>query len=165
MSTFIHTLRSSLLLLVSLAFAASISTVRADTVAAAPSVAPSSARADGALPAAQFTRDQLIAVLTRAVASHFNFEGELQLELLRAWSAPAKAAALWELNVIEYPAIASSSMMFRCQLVGDAAPVLETTFVVRAQLWRDAWSTRQPLTVGGSFDVAQLEARRVDVLR
>lgn len=115
--------------------------------------------------ASTFTREQLIAALTRALTSHFNFEGDLQLELIRPWTPPARAAAAWVLTVVEFPAVPSASMMLRCRVLADAETVADTTFVVRAQLWRDAWTTRQPLTAGAAFDVSLLEARRVDLLR
>ena len=166
MTTFSHTLRLSLATIVSLTFVATLSLVRADTVAAV-STTPAAATARAETPAtpAAYTREQLLAAMTRAVSSHFNFEGDLHLELLRAWTPPVKTAAVWELTVQEFPAMPSTSMMLRCQLIGDGASVLDTTFVVRAQLWRDSWSTRQPLTVGAPFDATVLEARRVDVLR
>lgn len=116
-------------------------------------------------PAAPFTPDQLIASLTRSLAAHFNFDGELQVELIRAWTPPARAAKAWDVAILEYPPVPSSSMMVRCRLLADAAPVGETTLVVRAQLWRDVWATRQPVTVGTAFDASFLETRRVDVLR
>jgi flagella basal body P-ring formation protein FlgA len=50
-------------------------------------------------------------------------------------------------------------------VVGDALPAGETTFVLRASLWRDAWATRQPLTIGETFSVSSLETRRIDLLR
>ena len=153
-------------LLAALIAGATLCGVRADTLAptAAVTVAKA-ATADASATPSPFSREQLLATLTRAVAAHFNFEGDLQLELLRAWTPPAKTAVSWDLNVQEFPALPASSMMFRCQLVGDGVPVLDTTFVVRAQLWRDSWSTRQPLVVGTAFDATQLEARRVDVMR
>jgi flagellar basal body P-ring formation protein FlgA len=119
----------------------------------------------GAAQQTPFTRDLLIAALTRCIGSHFNLEGDLQLELLRPWTPPARVATVWELDVLEYPNVTSSSMMVRCRVLADATAVADTTFVVRAQLWRDAWSTRQPLTVGHAFDASLLEARRVDLLR
>lgn len=112
-----------------------------------------------------FTREQLVSGLTRAFATHFNLEGELQVELLRAWAPPARTASIWDLSVIDFPASPASSMMVRCRLNADGAVVADTTLVVRAQLWRDAWASRLPLTVGASFDVAALETRRVDFLR
>src|SRR5688572_17738201 len=41
-----------------------------------------------------FTREQLMAELTRSIGSHFNLEGDLQLELLRAWTPPARVATV-----------------------------------------------------------------------
>ena len=118
-----------------------------------------------AIAGAPLTREQALAMLTRDLTAHFNLEGELQLESLRAWTAPARTASVWELNVLEYPNAPTSSMLVRCRVVGDSMPAGETTFVLRASLWRDAWATRQPLTVGETFIPSALETRRIDMLR
>jgi len=111
------------------------------------------------------TRDRLIGALARDLAAHFNLDGDLQLELLRAWSPPAQVAASWTIEVLEYPSVPSSAMLVHCRVLADAAPVADPTFVLRASLWRDVWATRQPLTVGAVFDPAMLETRRTDLLR
>lgn len=116
-------------------------------------------------PQTPFTRDELLASLTHSLTGHFNFEGELQLELIRPWTPPTRVASHWELNVLEFPSVPSSSMMARCRVVADGNSVAEATFVVRAQLWRDAWVARLPLTSGAAFDASSLETRRVDLLR
>lgn len=123
------------------------------------------AEGDAALATTNFTREQLLSGITRALASHFNLDGELQVELLRAWAPPTRTAAVWEINVLDYPAAPAASMMVRCRVLADGVLAVETTFVLRAQLWRDAWSTRQPFTVGSIFDVSALETRRVDLMR
>jgi flagella basal body P-ring formation protein FlgA len=120
---------------------------------------------DSASTTKPYTREELVSGLTRAIATHFNLEGDLQLELLRAWTPPVRTAAAWELNVTDLPASAASSMMMRCRLAADGVVVVDTTFVVKAQLWRDAWVARTPLSVGALFDAAALETRRVDLLR
>ncbi len=126
-----------------------------------------SLRAEVAAPAGStpFTRDALLGSLGRALAAHFNLEGDLQLELIRPWTPPGRVAAVWDLAVLDYPSVPSTSMMIRTRLTADAVVVGETTFVVRAQLWRDAWAARQPLASGAAFEVSQLETRRVDLLR
>lgn len=132
---------------------------------------PSSAAVAVAAPApteslaTPFTHELLLTALTKELAGHFNLEGELQLELIRPWTPPARIAAGWTLQVLEFPLVASSTMMVRCRVLADASPVTETSFVVRASHWRDAWVTRQPLTVGGLFDPTLLETRRVDLFR
>ena len=115
--------------------------------------------------ATPFTREQLLSGLTRALITHFNFEGELQIELLRVWAPPARTAAVWDLNVLDFPASPASSMMVRCRLSADGAVAFDTTLVVKAQLWRDAWASRVPLALGALFNVTALETRRVDLLR
>ncbi len=121
-------------------------------------VAPASA-------ATPFTREQFLSGLTRALTTHFNLEGELQIELLRVWAPPARTAAVWDLNVLDFPVAPASSMMVRCRLMADGAVALDTTLVVKAQLWRDAWASRVPFALGALFDVTALETRRVDLLR
>lgn len=110
-------------------------------------------------------RDELLLQLGRKITAHFNLDGELQLELLRSWVSPARTAAVWDVVVVEFPQVVSSSLLLRCRLLGDGAPVAETTFVLRAQLWREVWAARQPIAIGASFDPAALEVRRVDALR
>ena len=133
--------------------------LRADP-AVAPAMVAASAEAG-----ATFSREQVLAALTRAVSSRFNLEGDLQLELLRPWVAPSRTARSWDLEVTEFPAAATSTMMFRCRLIADGVQLPETNLLVRAQLWRDAWTARLPVVNGGIFDSSALEARRVDLLR
>jgi flagella basal body P-ring formation protein FlgA len=126
--------------------------------------APAALRADPA-PAAAFSREQAVAALARAVSSHFNLEGDLQLEFLRPWVPPARTAHAWDLEVLEYPSAATSTMMLRCRVLADGAPHAETSLLVRAQLLREAWVARQPVALGAVFDASALETRRVDLLR
>jgi flagella basal body P-ring formation protein FlgA len=118
---------------------------------------------DGAV--TPLTRDDLIAALTRNIATHFNLEGELQLDLLRPWTPPTRVATKWDVNILDFPSVPSSSMMVRCRVVADGNSAAEATFVLKAQLWRDAWVSRLPLSIGATFDPASLETRRVDLLR
>jgi flagella basal body P-ring formation protein FlgA len=122
--------------------------------------------ADAGAPAATpLTRELLLGSLARDLTTHFNLEGDLQLELLRTWTPPAQVASRWDVGVLEYPSLAASSMLVRCRVLADGAVAAETTFVFRASLWRDAWVARQPLAASAAFDPALLEVRRVDTFR
>lgn len=117
---------------------------------------------------APLTREQFVAAVSRDLVTHFNLEGDLQLELLRPWSSPARAATAWEVAVLEFPSVPSASMLVRVRIIADGKVVSSTgdaAILLRASLWRDAWASRQPLTVGTTFDPALLEARRVDLFR
>jgi flagella basal body P-ring formation protein FlgA len=123
-----------------------------------------------ATPGKPFTREQFITALSRELSAHFNLEGELQLDLLRPWSPPARIAATWDLLVLEFPSLPAASMLVRVRLLADGQPVstnreTDLTLVLRASLWRDVWAARQPLSVGATFDPAELETRRVDLFR
>ena len=111
------------------------------------------------------SREQFIEALSRDLATHFNLEGELQIELLRPWTAPARVAGSWSIAIVEYPAVPSSSMLVRSRVQADGAIVADASVVLRASHWRDAWVTRLPLAAGAIFDSSQLEARRIDLFR
>lgn len=115
--------------------------------------------------AGPLTREQFVAELSRELAAHFNLEGELQLELQRPWSPPARVASTWSVAIVDYPATPAASMLVRCRVLADAEPLAESSLILRANLWRDGWATRVPLTVGATFDAAQLEPRRIDQFR
>lgn len=132
--------------------------------AAAALCADTPAAADTQL-AAPFTQENFTAALTRDLASHFNLEGDLQLEFLRSWSSPDRVARDWQVQITEYPSVPASSMLLRCRVVADGESLGETTLTLRAALWRDAWVARQPLVNNTPFDAALLETRRVDLLR
>ena len=164
-----HYVRTFLLFAVGAALLASACFLRAAPLAATVSNRVPVLQ-EAAVPVAEsgptpLTRDLLLSTLGRAIGAHFNLEGELQLELIRAWTPPSRVAAVWDIQILEYPSVAASSMMVRCRIVADAAPLTETTFVLRAQLWRDAWTTKQPLTVGAAFEPSVLEPRRIDAFR
>ncbi len=125
----------------------------------------SRAAQDQSRPVAPLTQEALVAALSRELGSHFNLEGELQLELLRPWNPPAQVAADWQVAITEYPAVAAGAMLLRCRVLADGVVGGEATLAVRASLWRDAWVARQPVLNGAPFDPAVLETRRVDVFR
>ncbi|MBA4138870.1 MAG: flagella basal body P-ring formation protein FlgA [Opitutus sp.] len=123
-------------------------------------------RADEPAGAAPLSQSQFTAVLARELSSHFNLEGDLQLEFLRPWSSPDRVARDWQIVVVEYPSVPATAMLLRVRLLADGEPLGgEVTLTLRAALWRDAWVARQPLTHNATFDAALLETRRTDLLR
>src|SRR3982751_4413687 len=71
------------------------------------------------------TREALLATLSRDLAAHFNLEGDLQVELIREWTPPSRVAASWQVTVLEYPTVASASMLVRCRISAGSALVGE----------------------------------------
>ena len=127
-----------------------------------PAVSAANESAAGLTP---LTSAAVVEALRADLTSHFNLDGDLQLELLRAWNPPAVVASDWRVIVNEYPSLAGSAMLLRCAWLADGAPAGEGIITVRAVLWRDAWVARQPLANGSAFDVSALETRRVDMFR
>ena len=114
---------------------------------------------------APLAREEFLAAVTRDLAAHFNLGGELQLDLLRPWTPPRGAAAAWTVSILEYPVAPSSAMLVRCRILAEHLPPADTSVVLRAAHWQDAWVTRTPLAMGAVFDSAQLELRRTDLFR
>jgi flagella basal body P-ring formation protein FlgA len=114
---------------------------------------------------APLDRDTLLGSVTSDLVSHFRLDGELQLELLRPWSPPKRTATAWTILISEYPAVPAGTMMLRYRIVADGEFLAEESLIVRANLWRDGWFTRQPVANGETFDAASLEVRRVDQFR
>ncbi len=119
----------------------------------------------GIVSAAPLAQDQFLAALNQDLSAHFNLTGELTLELIRPWTPPAQSAVSWSVVVTEYPSVAGSSMLVRCRVLADGVVAAESTLLLRAALWRDAWVSRAPLSIGATFDPSQLDTRRVDVFR
>jgi len=110
-------------------------------------------------------REQVLADAARDLTSHFNLEGELQLELPKGWAPPATAADHWRVELAEYPSLASSAMLVRMRLFGDGALAADASLVLRAVHSREVWVARQPVALGAIFDSAVLDTRRVDLFR
>ena len=130
--------------------------------AAALSAAPAQDNHSGPSP---LTREDFVASVSASLASHFNLEGDLQLELLRAWAAPDRVARAWSVDVSEYPSVLAPAMLARCRVLADGQVAGEYTITLHAALMRDAWSARTPVAANVTFDPEQLEIRRVDFLR
>ena len=123
----------------------------------------SAANADAV--AGPLTREDFVKALSGNFVSHFNLEGDLQLDLLRAWAAPERVAREWSVDVSEFPALIAPAMLARCRVLADGQVAAEYTITLHAALWRDAWSAREPVTANSTFDPSHLEVRRVDFLR
>lgn len=115
--------------------------------------------------AGPLTREDFVKAVSGNFVSHFNLEGELQLDLLRAWAAPERVAREWSVDVSEFPALIAPAMLARCRVLADGQVAGEYTITLHAALWRDAWSAREPVTANSTFDPSHLEVRRVDFLR
>ena len=112
-----------------------------------------------------FAQKDFMTALVSELAAHFNLEGDLQLEMIRTWNTPSIVAREWQVEVTEFPALPSSSMLVRCRVLADGISAGDSTLILRAAHLRDAWVARQPLSNGSTFDPAMLETRRVDLFR
>jgi flagellar basal body P-ring formation protein FlgA len=135
------------------------------SAAAALALSGAPLRADPVVHSEPFTKDALLAALTRDLAAHYNAEGDLQIELLRAWTDPRPVSTGWTVEVLDYPLNPASSMLVRLQVRDSAGVALEAALPIHASLWRDAWVVRIPVAGGEVFDPSKLDTRRSDMFR
>ena len=133
-------------------------------VAATAPLARAEMSAPIALVSSEEARPAFLSEVGRQLADHFRIDGELQLEAVRPFVLPS-ATPTFTLEIAEFPAALSSSLIVRVRVAGAGLPAADQTLVLRAQLLRDAWVARSPLDREAAFDAAQLDTRQVDVLR
>ena len=117
---------------------------------------------DDAVPLSQ---EAVTSALGTNISEHYSLEGDMHVELLRAWTAPDRVAHKWQFEVSDLPMLPSSSMLLHLKVLADGAVASEGPITVRVELLRDVWVVRQPLTTGTGFDRTALDIRRVDGLR
>lgn len=103
--------------------------------------------------------------LTAQLAGHFAVSGELQLDLLRNWSAPATPKAPWEMVVVAPPRALASQMIVHVRLTAGGRSLGEWNLPVRAQLWDDGLVARAPIARDQALDTSLFELRRTDFVR
>jgi len=147
-------LATLLLSTASLAFAQAPAAPSANAAPSAPTASPASANAPS------FLGD-----LTRQLSDHYKANGELRVELLRAWSTPSDATGPITVDLLEAPAVMNSNMLVRVHFHSGEKSLGDTSLLIRAQLMREVWVARNPVSRNETFDPSQLDTRFVDALR
>lgn len=115
-------------------------------------------------PTSNYTQENLAADLAQQLTERYRVNGELQVDLLRAWSPPRATEPL-SLVVLDAPPALASTLLVHFRLQAGTQSVAETSLLVRVQLMREVWCARGPVERGITFDPAQFDTRRVDTLR
>ncbi len=159
---------AALLAPASLALAQSLAVAPAPDTAGA-SVAAPAAGETGGISSANTTAVSksapFLADLTHQLSEHYKANGDLRVELLRAWSTPSDATGPITVELLEAPALLSSNMLVRVHFQSGEKSLGETTLLLRAQLLREVWVARNPVNRNEVFDPSQLDTREVDALR
>ena len=119
-----------------------------------------------ASPADTAVRRALMAGVARQITDHFHLRGDLQIDTVPSWQfPPLPAGKPARIVVTEFTSMPASSMLVRCRLEAGGAPPLSLSLLLHAHLWADAWVSREPVSLGSSFDPSLLDARQVDLLQ
>jgi len=114
---------------------------------------------------APLSPEQLLSCLAGDLQARFKLVGDLQIDFVNPWTPPNRLAREWKVSVVEYPSTANSSMVVRFRAYADSVQLEESTVILRASLWRDAWFAREPLAAGCTLDSPLIEPRRIDSFR
>jgi flagella basal body P-ring formation protein FlgA len=114
---------------------------------------------------APVTSQLVVDTIRTELVSHFNLMGDLKVEITGPWQVPQTLASSWQVEVMDFPSIATSSMAIHCHFIADGTSAGDAMIVVHSTLWRDAWFARQPIASGTTFDATCLESHRVDALK
>jgi flagellar basal body P-ring formation protein FlgA len=114
-----------------------------------------------------FERATLIDNLAIELAAHYAIPESLEVDLVRAWTAPAVEAADVPVTVavLEYPEMLASSMLVRVRYRQEERILREDTLVLRVSLWREGMIAAIPLKRGDALSLNAVSTRRVDALR
>ena len=143
--------------------AASLALAQAPAPAATPNV-PAETVATSAASSAAAKAPDFMADLTRQLSEHYKTNGELHIELLRAWTTPSDANGPIAVDLLEAPAVMNSNMLVRVHFHSGDKSLGDTSLLIRAQLMREVWVARNPIGRNEPFDPSQLDTREVDAL-
>lgn len=112
-----------------------------------------------------YSQENLVADLTQQLSERYRVSGDLQVELLRAWTPQRPTTEPLKLVVLEAPGSLTSNLLVRFRLLAGTQTVVETSIMVRVQLQREVWVARGQIERASVFDPAQFDIRTVDTLR
>ncbi len=107
--------------------------------------------------------DPWLTTLTALLTDHFQPTGDLTL----AWARPRPAAAPADADLVltTVPPALSSQFLLNVRATSAAGATTDHTLVLRAELWRDGWTLREPASVQSPLIPHALDFRRFDALR
>ena len=100
--------------------------------------------------------------LAAQLTAHYLPEGELTLEWARP--GPQEAREACELEILTFPQALAPQMLLKVRATTATARA-EHTLILRAQVWRDGYATREPMDRGSTLIPSALEPMRFDALR
>lgn len=109
------------------------------------------------------SEDPWLVTLSALLVERYRAVGDLRL----AWHRPpvADSPRSADLEIVNAPAILAPQLLVTVRARDAAGRVSEHVLLLRAELWRDGWSLRQPGALGAPVAPAELEPVRVDALR
>lgn len=110
--------------------------------------------------------EDLLGVLQKQLAQHFNTSGDLKLEFLRPFSPVKLPDNAFDVTITDFPGAGlTSTFLLRVKTSSLGAPVGEWQIALGAQLWQEVWFAQARLDRGKALDRSLLTTQKVDVLR
>ncbi len=107
--------------------------------------------------------DPWLETLCALLTDRYQVTGQLNL----AWNRPRPATAPVDADLVVVTASAelAPQILVTVRATDSAGVKSEHMLVLRAELWRDGWMVRDPVTAGSRLDPLALDPRRFDALR
>ncbi|MCS6245126.1 MAG: flagellar basal body P-ring formation protein FlgA [Opitutus sp.] len=107
--------------------------------------------------------DPWLETLCALLTDRYQVTGQLNL----AWNRPRPAATPVEADLVVVTASAelAPQILVTVRATDSAGVKSDHMLVLRAELWRDGWMVRDPVTAGSRLDPLALDPRRFDALR
>ncbi|MFA6286570.1 MAG: flagellar basal body P-ring formation chaperone FlgA [Opitutaceae bacterium] len=107
--------------------------------------------------------DPWLVSLNAQLATRYRTTGDLRLSWNRA--RPASAPADAELVIVSAPAELAPQLLVTVRAKSPSGQESEYTLILRAELWRDGWTLREPAVIATPLNSTALDTRRYDALR
>lgn len=112
------------------------------------------------------TEQALLQDLGRLLEKHYELSGELKLTPLQRWKPLPVPGESWKTEITAYPSGGMESrfaLRFRIHSTGRV--IGEWTWMLRAELWQEAFVTRKQINARELLSITDFTMRPVDALR
>ncbi len=100
--------------------------------------------------------DQVLAGLARDLHTRFNLDGRpAGRSCAIRGRRPAASPRIGAFPLSSIRRVRGASMVVRYRVFADSAALEETTVILHAALWRDAWFAREPMVSGATLEAPQ----------
>jgi len=113
----------------------------------------------------ELTDSIVLKALEEQLVKNYQLKGDLSLSPLQPWKTMILPSSSWKLEMTQYPSGGLETRFHaRFKIHSEGRLIGEWTWLLRAELWQEAFITRKQMNAGTSVNIADLTMRKVDAL-